>query len=816
MMNWPDQHNSNEKPPFLTNLNPSQEEAVLHTEGPVMIIAGAGSGKTRVLTFRIANIMHKGTDAFNILALTFTNKAAREMRNRIESIVGTEARNIWMGTFHSVFAKILRQEADKLNYPSSFTIYDSEDSKNLIKSIIKELNLDDKVYKPSLVLSRISLSKNNLLTANGYAKSEELVNADKASGRPLFGQIFAQYTERCFKAGAMDFDDILVNTYRLLEKFPDVLNKWQHKFKYILVDEYQDTNHVQYMITKRLAAVNQNICVVGDDAQSIYAFRGANIENILNYERDYPNVAIFKLEQNYRSTRNIVFAASSLIANNKKQLKKEIWTANEDGDKIKIVRNPSDNDEGRKVAELIFEDKHKLHLPNKAFAILYRTNAQSRALEESLRRQNIEYKIYGGISFYQRKEIKDLLSYLRLVVNPNDEEALKRVINYPVRGIGNTTLTRLIYIANQNQIPLWEVVRNIRQFPDIGTGGPKVEHFGMLIESFRGQLDFKNAYDVATDVAKQTGLLKALYEDKSVEGISRYENITELLNSIQEFTEDDEDEVDKTLPNFLEKVALYTDDEKDNDPNRDHVSLMTIHASKGLEFPIVHIVGMEENLFPSQMALMNRMELEEERRLFYVAITRAERKLYLSFATSRFKHGSLLHCEPSRFLQEIDNQYLDMSMASMQQRSMFEQDGYQRSHGGYSANRGSGFGGNSYGGQNGTGSRNYNGNGQNGSNNRNQSGNGSQYVRKDQPTTQKVIFTTAKSSPALPPEDPNFEAGDISGIQVGQQVQHQRFGIGTVMDIEGQADSRKAKISFDAVGVKTLVLKFAKMRILGL
>lgn len=428
-MQWPDQHTSDEVPPFLEKLNPSQRSAVLHTEGPVMIIAGAGSGKTRVLTFRIANILHKGTDAFNILSLTFTNKAAKEMRNRIEKLVGNEAKNVWMGTFHSVFARILRQESDKLGYPKTFTIYDTEDSKSLIKSIIKELNLDDKVYKANLVLGRISLSKNNLLTATAYANNAELTNSDKAANRPRFSEIFKMYTERCFKSGAMDFDDILVNTYKLLDTNPEVLNKWQHKFKYIMVDEYQDTNQVQYMITKKLAAVHQNICVVGDDAQSIYAFRGANIQNILNYERDYPDVAIFKLEQNYRSTKNIVNAASSLIGHNKNQLKKDIWTSNEDGDKIKVVRNPSDNDEGRRVASLIFEDKHSLHLPNKAFAILYRTNAQSRAMEESLRRQNIDYKIYGGVSFYSRKEIKDLLAYLRVIINPNDEEALKRIIN---------------------------------------------------------------------------------------------------------------------------------------------------------------------------------------------------------------------------------------------------------------------------------------------------------------------------------------------------------------------------------------------------
>ena len=765
-MNWPDQEKSDEIPPFLDNLNPPQMQAVLHTDGPVMIIAGAGSGKTRVLTFRIANIVHKGVDPFNILALTFTNKAAKEMRNRIEKLVGGNARNLWMGTFHSVFARILRQEAERIGYPSNFTIYDSDDSKSLIKTILKEMNIDDKMYKPNLVLGRISMAKNNLITAKDYFQNEELVNQDKASNRGKFADIYMQYTLRCFKAGAMDFDDILVNTHMLFKHHVDVLNKWQHKFKYILVDEYQDTNHVQYMITKKLAAVTQNICVVGDDAQSIYAFRGANIQNILNFERDYPDVSTYKLEQNYRSTQNIVNAASSVIKNNKKQLEKKVWTANEEGDKIKVTRNASENDEGKRVAEYIFEDKQNEHLPNKAFAILYRTNAQSRAMEEALRRQGIDYRIYGGTSFYQRKEVKDLLSYLRFVINPNDEEALKRIINYPARGIGDTTLNRLIYLSGQQNIGLWEVIKNIRSFPEIGNGGPKIENFGMMIQSFIGMTETTNAFDLATHVAKQTGLMRTLFEDKSVEGISRYENITELLNGIQEFVEDDESEKDKTLANFLEEVALYTDDQKDKDPDRDCISLMTIHASKGLEFPVVHLIGMEENLFPSQMALMNRQELEEERRLFYVAVTRAERKLYLSFATSRFKYGSLIPCEPSRFIDEIDAKYLDMSLASMKSKAV-----YQRS-------------------------------------------NEDQFVSANKPTSNKSIFTTPKVAAPLPPEDPNFVAGDISNLKVGDFVQHQRFGRGVVTEIEGEGQNQKAKVNFDNIGTKVLVLKFAKMRIL--
>ncbi len=766
-MNWPDQEKSDEVPPFLDNLNPPQMQAVLHTDGPVMIIAGAGSGKTRVLTFRIANIVHKGVDPFNILALTFTNKAAKEMRNRIEKLVGGNARNLWMGTFHSVFARILRQEAERIGYPSNFTIYDSDDSKSLIKAILKEMNIDDKMYKPNLVLGRISMAKNNLITAKDYFQNEELINQDKASNRGKFADIYLAYTTRCFKAGAMDFDDILVNTHMIFKHHADILNKWQHKFKYILVDEYQDTNHVQYMITKKLAAVTQNICVVGDDAQSIYAFRGANIQNILNFERDYPDVSTYKLEQNYRSTQIIVNAASSVIKNNKKQLEKKVWTANEEGDKIKVTRNASENDEGKRVAEYIFEDKQNEHLPNKAFAILYRTNAQSRAMEEALRRQGIDYRIYGGTSFYQRKEVKDLLSYLRFVINPNDEEALKRIINYPARGIGDTSLNRLIYLSGQQNMGLWEVIKNIRSFPEIGNGGPKIENFGMMIQGFVGMTETTNAFDLATHVAKQTGLMRTLFEDKSVEGISRYENITELLNGIQEFVEDDESEKDKTLANFLEEVALYTDDQKDKDPDRDCISLMTIHASKGLEFPIVHLIGMEENLFPSQMALMNRQELEEERRLFYVAVTRAERKLYLSFATSRFKYGSLIPCEPSRFIDEIDAKYLDMSLASMKSKAVYQRNSDEE-----------------------------------------------QFVSANKPTSNKSIFTTPKAAAPLPPEDPNFVAGDISHLKVGDMVQHQRFGRGVVAEIEGEGQNQKAKVNFDNIGTKVLVLKFAKMRIL--
>ena len=767
-MRWPDQNEPDDIPPYLEKLNEPQRQAVTRTDGPVMIIAGAGSGKTRVLTFRIAHLLQKGVDPFSILSLTFTNKAAREMRNRIENLVGAAARSLWMGTFHSVFARILRQEAERLGYPSNFTIYDTDDSKSLIKSILKEMNLDDKTYKPGMVLGRISMAKNNLITAASYYQNEELNQQDKNANRPKFAEIFKAYTDRCFRAGAMDFDDILINTFLLLENHPDVCHKWQHRFKYVMVDEYQDTNTVQYMITKRIAAVHQNICVVGDDAQSIYAFRGANIQNILNFNRDYPDVFTVKLEQNYRSTRNIVNAASSVIKNNRKQLEKEVWTANETGDKIKVVRSATDSDEARYVAQQIIEQKNQKHLPNKAFAILYRTNSQSRSFEEALRRQSIDYRIYGGTSFYQRKEIKDLLSYLRLTVNPNDEEALKRIINYPARGIGDTTVNRLFFLASEHKTGIWDIVANARHYPDLGTGAPRVENFAMMMKSFMAMAETQNAFELATHVAKQTTLLKTLYDDKTVEGISRYENVTELLNGIQEFTEDDESEKEKTLSNFLEEVALYTDDQKDKDPDRDSVSLMTIHSSKGLEFPHVFIGGLEENLFPSQMALNSRAELEEERRLFYVAITRAEKALTLCYATSRFRYGSLMPCEPSRFIDEIDNQYLDMNLAGLKKENPLNALFEKRE---------------------------------------NRQGSGKTPV-----STLLGINTSRNTN--LPDPDPNFEAGDISQLKVGDKIQHQRFGNGMVSDIEGEADNRKATVQFEGLGEKKLVLKFAKMRII--
>lgn len=757
---------------YLSLLNESQRAAVEQTEGPVMIVAGAGSGKTRVLTYRVAHIMQKGTDAFRILSLTFTNKAAREMRERIHSVVGPESRNLWMGTFHSIFARILRKECERIGYPSNFTIYDTDDAKSLLKSIVKEMGLDDKLYKPSTLLNRISAAKNALVNANEYMSDPENLEYDKSSGRPKFAQIYKTYQERCFRAGAMDFDDLLMKTFELLRNHADVLNKYQHQFRYIMVDEFQDTNQAQYAIVKKLAAVHQNIAVVGDDAQSIYAFRGATIANILGFQKDFPEVKTFKLEQNYRSTKNIVDAAGSLIKQNKDQISKQVWTDNEHGEKIKVLKALTDNEEGRLVASSIFHEKMNSHAYNRDFAILYRTNAQSRALEEALRKLNIPYRIYGGLSFYQRKEIKDLLAYFRVVINPHDEEALKRIINFPARGIGKTTLDRVLVAANELNLSWWEVLLQSKQ---LGIkGADALEDFATMIRSFQTLLD-KPAYDVAMHIAKHTGILKALYEDKTVEGIARYENIEELLNGLKEFSIDDsvdDDGVQKygILTEYMQEIALLTDADKDDDGDNDRVSLMTIHASKGLEFKYVHVVGLEENLFPSQLSLNSRQELEEERRLFYVAITRAMKKLTLSFATSRFKFGSINSSEPSRFISELDPRFLHLDAAlntTRETQGIFSESGRGR-------------------------------------------------FDKQRATQSKSVtskFTTAApAKPAYSP-DPNFTGDDTCNLQSGQRVQHQRFGFGNVLKVDGLGDNKKAEIEFESSGKKMIVLKFAKLKI---
>jgi DNA helicase-2/ATP-dependent DNA helicase PcrA len=652
---------------YLQGLNEQQKEAVMHIDGPIMIVAGAGSGKTKVLTTRIAHLMANGVDAFNILALTFTNKAAKEMKERVERILGNgEARNLYIGTFHSVFARILRFEADKIGYPRHFTIYDTDDAKSVLKTVINELNLDDKHYKPNTVYNRISAAKNALVGPDEYRNDYGIQQEDMRANRPAIANIYTAYVNRCFKNGAMDFDDLLLKFYELLKNVPEALSKYQHKFKYILIDEYQDTNPAQYEVIKLLGAVYENVCVVGDDAQSIYSFRGATIENILQFRKDYDDVKIVKLEQNYRSTKSILHVANEVIKNNKGQIEKNLFTENSEGEKIKLVRTMTDNDEGKFVADSIQEQKLRNHYSNKDFAILYRTNAQSRAFEEALRRMSIPYTIYGGISFYQRKEIKDLVAYLRLIVNPSDEEALKRIINYPARGIGKTTVDKLILAANINNITVWQVLEKAMQFGFKAGTLAALDEFLIMIKSFASMLTKQNAYDVAFHVGKHTGLVKELFNDKSAEGVQRYENIQELLNSIKEWTESpDNDEgemVDKSLAAYLQQITLLTDaDEKD--PDADTVKLMTIHAAKGLEFGCVFAAGLEEMLFPNAIAINTREELEEERRLFYVVITRAKQRLWVTYANTRYRFGQLVHNDPSRFIEEIPEQHLDRSFA---------------------------------------------------------------------------------------------------------------------------------------------------------
>ncbi len=747
---------------YFSLLNPSQAAAVMQTEGPCMIIAGAGSGKTRVLTYRIAHLLEKGVDPFNILALTFTNKAAKEMRARVEKVVGPEAKNLWMGTFHSVFAKILRTEADKIGYPRSFTIYDSQDSKTLLGQIIKELELDDKIYKPNAVLGRISDAKNKLISVAQYLADPGIKADDEASMKPKMGAIYQQYYQRCFKAGAMDFDDLLFNTNVLFKDHTDVLNKYQHKFRYVMVDEYQDTNYSQYLITRKLAAKERNICVVGDDAQSIYAFRGADITNILNFEKDYPELEVFKLEQNYRSTKNIVWAANSVIKNNQAQLRKDVFSENEEGHLIEVLKAASDNEEGKLVANSIFEEKMNNHLSYDNFAILYRTNAQSRAMEESLRKLNIKYKIVGGLSFYQRKEIKDLVAYLRLTVNQNDEQALRRVINYPKRGIGDTTISKLINVAEESNHTLWEVVSHADQFLAARVSNPVVG-FAEKIKSYTVVAGKEDAFEAAKFIAKNSGMLEEMFADKTIEGLSRYENLQELLNGIKEYTDDPERD-DKSLGAFLQDIALVTDsDLKDAAQDGEAVTLMTIHSAKGLEFRNVYIVGMEENLFPSQMMITSRKDLEEERRLFYVAITRAEKKLTLSYATSRYQWGNLRSAEKSRFLDEVDPAFLNFKFA---------------------AGPGPGAGESPF-----------------------------QHVFERR--SNLVAAPVRKTTPTNYVAPADFKPSDTSNLTAGQRVEHPKFGFGTVAQLEVQQGTTKATIPFEEVGEKVLLLSFAKLRVLG-
>ncbi|MDL5511913.1 3'-5' exonuclease [Arenibacter sp. M-2] len=771
---------------YINELNEAQKAPVLHKDGPLMVIAGAGSGKTRVLTYRIAYLMSQGVDSFNILALTFTNKAAREMKKRIADIVGTsEAKNLWMGTFHSVFAKLLRFDGDKLGYPSNFTIYDTQDSQRLLSAIIKEMGLDKDIYKYKQVQNRISSYKNSLITVKAYYNNPDLVEADAMAKRPRMGEIYQNYVDRCFKAGAMDFDDLLLRTNELLTRFPEVLAKYQDRFRYILVDEYQDTNHSQYLIVKALSDRFQNICVVGDDAQSIYSFRGANISNILNFQKDYDNVGMYRLEQNYRSTKNIVNAANSIISKNTNQLEKVVWTSNDEGPLIKVHRSPTDAEEGRFVAGSIFENKMQSQLPNGNFAVLYRTNSQSRAIEDALRKRDIPYRIYGGLSFYQRKEIKDVLSYLRLVINPKDEEALKRVINFPARGIGQSTLDKLTVAANHYNRSIFEVMDNLERIDlKINAGTKrKLGDFVAMIKSFQIMNESADAFTLAEHVAKKSGVLLEFKKDGTPEGIGKMENIEELLNGIKDFVEGQKELADAKgdIGEFLEDVALATDLDKDTGDD-DRVALMTIHLAKGLEFPHVYIVGMEEDLFPSAMSMNTRSELEEERRLFYVALTRAEKQAYLTYTQNRYRWGKLVDAEPSRFIEEIDEKYIENLTPVVRSRytPLIDVDIFGDVD--KSKLR----------------------------QNKPLQGTPPRGVKPNENQLRKL----RKLKPELGTPVGNTNAVDPN-LSEGSLVNHTRFGRGKVLKIEGVGNDRKAEIKFDKGDIKKLLLRFAKLEVIG-
>lgn len=783
---------------YLEGLNERQKEAVLHTEGPLMIVAGAGSGKTKVLTTRIAHLMAQGVDAFHILALTFTNKAAKEMKERIEHILGSgEARNLYIGTFHSVFARILRKEAHRLGYPNSFTIYDTDDAKSVVKTVINELDLDDKHYKPNLVYNRISSAKNALVGPDEYRNDYYLQQEDMRANRPAISNIYDAYYKRCFKNGAMDFDDLLYQMYRLLKEHPEALVRYQTKFRYVLIDEYQDTNPAQYEIMKLLAAQHENICVVGDDAQSIYSFRGATIQNILQFQKDYDDVAVIKLEQNYRSTQSILNIANEVIKNNKGQIPKVLWTDNSEGEKIKLVRTMTDNEEGKFVADSIQEQKLRNHYANKEFAILYRTNAQSRAFEENLRRMGIAYVIYGGISFYQRKEIKDFIAYLRMIVNPNDEEALKRIINFPARGIGKTTIDKLVLYANTNNIPMWIALEQAREAGFKSGTLEAIENFVLMIRSFHSMIPKNNAYELAFHVGKQTNIIKELFNDKSTEGVARYENIQELLNSIKEWietplNEEDGEVGDKSLAAYLQQITLLTDaDEKD--PHADVVKLMTVHAAKGLEFQCVFVAGMEEMLFPSGMSINTREELEEERRLFYVAITRAKNRLWLTYANTRYRFGSLVQNEPSRFLEELPAEFLDRSFAG----------GGSKNQSANNWGRGSAFDRmkGAWDGESGAVSKQ----------------GGTYFNEKPAAKKETPAYLAPKTTYAKVVEhkvSADFVASDTTNLQAGQKVEHQKFGFGEVLKMEGATHNPIATVKFEHNGEKKIMLNYAKLRII--
>lgn len=766
-----------DKNSILASLNEPQRKAVVHTEGPVMVIAGAGSGKTRVLTYRIAYMLSEGKNPYQILALTFTNKAATEMKERIFELVGeASAKAVMMGTFHSVFYKILRVEGEKLGYSRNLTVYDTDDSKSLLKSIIKEMNLDPKVYAVGHVLNRISGAKSNLLSHEDYINNPEIFAADQESGKPLIGEIFARYNFRLKKSDAMDFDDLLYYMNVLLRDFPEMLHKYQNRYQYILVDEYQDTNFAQYLIIKKLSASHHNICIVGDDAQSIYSFRGANIQNILNFKRDYPEATIIKLEQNYRSSQNIVNAANAVIKCNKDQLYKEVWTENEEGNKINIFQTNSDSEEAQLVANTIFEYKQNFHVNNNQFAILYRTNAQSRALEEALIKRNIPYIIYGGLSFYKRKEIKDVIAYFRLSINHFDEESLRRIINYPQRGIGLTTMEKVIVCANQHQTRIW----NILERPDLyqlDVNKPTKERlveFVTKIKSFSAMITTTDAYELGKHIVVSVGILKDLSEDKS--DSDRKQNVEELLDSMKEFTEKEPEIlfnentgelIDQYFPSldlFMESVALLTDEEEKNEANNDKVKLMTIHSAKGLEFDYVFLTGLEENLFPSSMSLGSRAELEEERRLFYVAITRAKKTLTISHSLTRYRFGTLQYCEQSRFLNEIPVKYINYTEKASMGRGLFSTSGKTS-------------------------------------------------MFQEKTTTQMMQIRKKENAQIAVERKLQIIGKEATMEQLVPKIRvfHEKFGYGTVTQVDGNGQDKKAVVHFETVGTKTLLLKFAKL-----
>lgn len=770
---------------YLTDLNEVQKEAVVNYQGASLVIAGAGSGKTRVLTYRITHLLASGIPAHKILALTFTNKAAAEMKSRISKMVGNEtARYLWMGTFHSIFARILRTEAENLRYTSNFTIYDTIDSKNLVKKIIKELGLDDKTYKPNEIYGRISSAKNNLITAKAYSTNQQILIQDQKSKppRPRMAEIFMIYTNRCKKADAMDFDDLLLNTNILFRDFPEVLEKYQEKFKYILVDEYQDTNFAQYLIINKLSAKYKNICVVGDDAQSIYAFRGAKIENILNFRNDYPGYQLYKLEQNYRSTKMIVDATNSLIKKNKEQIPKKVFSKNAEGDKIKVIETETDKDEAFTTARIIQNIMLERDYEYKDFAILYRTNAQSRSFEEALRRFSIPYKVYGSISFYQRKEIKDVLSYFRIAVNQKDDEALLRIINYPVRGIGQTTVSRIEDYANNQNKNIWDVlleIENIQIGLNAGTI-TKLVNFRTLLKGFSEDIKSLDAYDAAMEIAKGSGILTELHNPESHEEQTKFENVEELLNGIKEFVDDNNDpEFFPSLDKFMENVVLLTNQDNEKSEDLNTVTIMTIHSAKGLEFKHVFLAGLEEDLFPSPMSSGSQKELEEERRLFYVALTRAEESAMITFAKERYKWGTPTSCRPSRFIKEVDEQYLDLpesfyedKLPSFNNDDIFENSSKPR-------------------------------------------------FEKRTPGTnatvplanKKLVKLSEANKKSGQQANENFKADDPSLIEQGMIVRHEKFGFGEVITIEGTDPNKKAKVQFEVVGEKQLLLKFAKLQI---